>query len=87
MLECQSKFQSRPLPHARRRRALGPRYDALSYTGVCSRGRGADDNTVACTRPPTRCLSCTFRGSGRRVMHGVRLQLSLIQSDSDLRLL
>jgi plasmid stabilization system protein ParE len=28
--------------------------------------------TTACTRPPTRCLSSTFRGSGRRVMPGVR---------------
>ena len=28
--------------------------------------------TTACTRPPTRCLSYSFKGSGRRVMPGVR---------------
>src|SRR5215203_5657782 len=29
--------------------------------------------TTACTRPPTRCFSCFFKGTGRRVMPGVRL--------------
>jgi hypothetical protein len=31
--------------------------------------------TSACTRPPTRMLLCSFSGSGRRVMRGVRLLL------------
>ncbi len=28
---------------------------------------------MACTRPPTRCLSYTFNRAGRRVMPSVRL--------------
>src|SRR5829696_5805153 len=32
--------------------------------------------TTACTRPPTRALSCSSRDAGRRVMPGVRLLLN-----------
>ena len=40
------------------------------YRGLGSETRNL---TTACTRPPTRCLSSTFRDAGRRVMPGVRL--------------
>jgi hypothetical protein len=40
--------------------------------------------TTACTRPPTRWISCSSKDAGRRVMPGVRL-LSFVGKDVNTR--
>jgi hypothetical protein len=56
--------------------ALLASYDGRTLR-VCSGSRRRP--TSACTRPPTRCLSCPSNLAWRRVMRGVRLLVFLNQ--------